>query len=138
MTTDEINDLPYEPSGRFKKGHSQNPKGRKRKLRSIGATIAGAFEEKVQVTEGGRRRRVTKLQAAAIQIANKSASGDSRSAKLAFELAQKAEERQNLSQPEPTHLSETDQQIADRFILRLRKLIGEENNVRDVAANVTE
>jgi len=101
----------------------------------VGAAITVAFNEKVPVSEGGRRRKITKLEAAAKQIANKSASGDPRSAKLGLELAQKAEERQSRSPAVPAKLSETDQQIAARLMARLRQIIIEENHARD--ANTT-
>jgi hypothetical protein len=115
-------------SGRFKPGQSGNRLGRPRKPKTVGAAITVAFAEKVPVNEGGRRRKITKLEAAAKQIANKSASGDPRSAKLGLELAQKAEERESRSATSPENLSETDQQIADRLIARLRQIIKEQSN----------
>ena len=115
-------------SGRFLKGTSPNPKGRPRRPRTVGAAISSAFNEKVQVNEHGRRRKITKLEAAAKQIANQSASGDPRSVKLGMELAQKAEERQSRASAGPTQLSETDSQIAARLVPRLRQTILEEND----------
>jgi hypothetical protein len=92
----------------------------------------------VPISEGGRRRKITKLEAAAKQIANKSASGDPRSAKLGLELAQKAEERQSRSPAGPAKLSESDQQIAERLIARLRHIIMEENHGLDADTTDTE
>ena len=117
--------------GRFQPGHSGNRAGRPKKSRTVGAAITGAFNEKVAISEGGRRRKITKLEAAAKQIANKSASGDPRSAKLGLDLAQKAEERQSRAPAGPAELSETDQQIAERLMSRLRRIIMEENHERD-------
>jgi hypothetical protein len=124
--------------GRFQPGQSGNRNGRPRKSRTVGAAITGAFNEKVAITEGGRRRKITKLEAAAKQIANKSASGDPRSAKLGLDLAQKAEERQNRAPAGPAELSEPDQQIAERLIARLRHIIMEENRERDADTTDTE
>ena len=118
-------------TGRFRPGHSGNRRGRPRKPKTVGAAIAGAFHEKVAVTEGGRRRRITKLEAAAKQIANKSASGDPRSVKLGLELAQKAEERERQAPAGPPKLTETDQQVAERLMARLRLIILEENHEHD-------
>ena len=110
-------------TGRFLKGQSGNRLGRPKRPKSVGAAITGAFAEKVPVNEGGRRRKITKLEAAAKQVANKSASGDTKSIKLGLELAQKAEERQSRSAPGPAQLSESDSQIAARLIARLRQTI---------------
>jgi hypothetical protein len=112
--------------GRFKPGHTGNRRGRPRAHKTVAAAIAGAFNEKVPVTEGGRRRRITKLEAAAKQIANRSASGDPRVAKLDLELAQKAEARDIEMRPGPDGLSETDQQVAERLMARMRRIILEE------------
>ena len=109
--------------GRFKPGHTGNRKGRPRRPKTVAAAIAGAFNEKVPVTEGGRRHKITKLEAAAKQIANKSASGDPRIAKLGLELVQKAEAREIQAMSAPERLSETDQEVADRLMARMRRII---------------
>jgi hypothetical protein len=117
-----------DTSGRFQAGHTGNPTGRPRKAKTVGAAVAGAFAEKVQITENGKRRRVTKLDVAAKQIANRSAAGDPRMVKLGFELAQKAQEGEERTPFQPEHLSESDQQIAARLIERIRKIIEEGNH----------
>ena len=126
--SDDIND---ESRGRFRPGQSGNPKGRPKKAQTVGAAITDAFSEKVSITEGGRRRTISKLDAAAKQLANKSASGDPRSAKLGLELARKAEEQQSRSPPKLETLSESDQQIAERLMARLRAIMMEESNGRE-------
>ena len=107
--------------GRFEKGRSGNVKGRPRKAKTVGATISDAFAERIHVSEGGRRSKITKLDAAAKQLANKSASGDTRALKLGLELARKAEEQQSRSHAAPAQLSENDENIARRFIARLQQ-----------------
>jgi len=62
-------------TGRFAPGHCPNPTGRPPKTRTVSATIAHALNEVIPVTENGRRRRISKLQAAAKQVANKGAAG---------------------------------------------------------------
>jgi hypothetical protein len=137
MTDDRDGDDRDKASGRFRKGQSGNRRGRPRKPKSVGAAITGAFNEKVPVTEGGRRRKITKLEATVKQIANKSASGDTQSTKLGLELVQKAEERQSRSPAGPAQLTETDQQIAGRLMARMRQMILEENNDRDTDSTDT-
>jgi hypothetical protein len=77
----------------FKKGQSGNPAGRPRGSRNISAVIAAALLERVTVNEGGRRRSITKLEAACKQMANKAAGGDQRAAKLIIELLHQSEMR---------------------------------------------
>jgi hypothetical protein len=60
---------------RWRKGQSGNPKGRLRGVRKSGPLVE-AFRERVTVIEDGRRRKVTKLEAALRQLANRAARGD--------------------------------------------------------------
>jgi hypothetical protein len=78
---------------RFQKGKSGNPSGRPKGSRSVGAVIAAALLERVSVNENGRRRSITKLEAACKQLANKAAGGDQRAAKLIIELLHQSEVR---------------------------------------------
>jgi hypothetical protein len=61
---------------RFQKGRSGNPKGKPRGRHNLAALFARALNEKVIINEHGNRKRVTKLEAAMKQLANKAASGD--------------------------------------------------------------
>jgi hypothetical protein len=112
-------------TGRFKPGHCPNPKGRPRKAKTIGATIVGALKEAIPVTENGRPRKISKLQATARQIADKSAAGDLRASKMALDLAQRAEQ-QAAAQSPVDRLSESNEEIVQRLIARLRRIIIEE------------
>lgn len=71
---------------RFQKGRSGNPSGRTKKPKSVASVLTRAAQQKVTVTEGGRRRRVTKLDVAITQLVNKAAGGDFRSQKLLLDL----------------------------------------------------
>lgn len=78
---------------RFEPGRSGNPKGRPKGSTGVSGVIAKALTERVTVTEGGRRRSITKLEAAVKQMANKAAGGDQRAAKLIIELLHQSEVR---------------------------------------------
>jgi hypothetical protein len=67
---------------RFKKGQSGNPKGRPNGSKNAATLLNEALHEEVVVNENGRRRKVTKLQAAMKQLANRAAAGDHRSLQL--------------------------------------------------------
>jgi|SRR5579884_2820991 len=108
-----------EMNGRFAIGNRANPNGRPRKNRSVNDTILREIKAPVTVTENNKRRRISKLEANAKQIANLGASGDLRAAKLTMDLALRAEGSQEGS-PVPLPLTENDRAIAERFIARLR------------------
>ena len=107
-----------EMNGRFAIGNRANPKGRPRKSRSVNDTILREIKAPVTVTENNRRRKITKLEANAKQIANLGASGDLRAAKLTMDLALRAEGASEISSA-PLPLTENDRAIAERFIARL-------------------
>ncbi len=79
------------PQRRFQSGQSGNPKGRPRGSKNLTTLLQQALDEKVIITENGRRKRITKREAWAKQLANKAASGDSRTAKFLYELNPKLE-----------------------------------------------
>jgi hypothetical protein len=67
---------------RFKKGHSGNPNGRPNGGKNAATLLNEALHEEVVVNENGRRRKLTKLEAAMKQLANRAAAGDHRSLQL--------------------------------------------------------
>ena len=108
-----------ERNGRFGLGNCANPRGRPRKDRSITGTILKELNAPLTIMENQKRKRVSKIAASAKQIANKGASGDFRSAKLAMDYALKAESSQ-AGMPQPVPLTINDRGIVARFIARLR------------------
>jgi hypothetical protein len=118
--------------GRFKPGQSGNPEGRPRKANTVGEAVREALAAKVTINEGGKRKRITKREAAATQMANKSASGDLRAGKLAFDIAHKAEERAATTAPATTdYITAADAEIVERLIARLRLIDKEVPNDPD-------
>ena len=101
---------------RFQRGVSGNPTGRPKGSRGVSAVIAAALAERVSVTENGRRRSITKLEAAVKQLANKAAGGDQRAAKLIIDLLHQAENRDE-ARAAGVPLSSQAQQATDLAIL---------------------
>jgi hypothetical protein len=129
----ESNPATRPSGGRFQPGRSGNPKGRPRKANTVGDAVRSALAAKVTINEGGKRKRITKQDAAATQWANKSASGDLRAAKLAFDMAQRAEDREAAAPSAGAVLTASDEAIVERLVARLR-LIGKETaNEPDLA-----
>lgn len=71
---------------RFAPGRSGNPRGRPKGSRSVGAILNGVMSQKVTVSEGGRTRRVSRLEVMLLRLANDAARGDARVTKLLLEL----------------------------------------------------
>jgi hypothetical protein len=82
---------------RFRPGQSGNPRGRPKGTRNLSTVVASALSERVAITENGRRRRITKLEAAVKQLVNRAAGGESRATQLLIQLVQT-----NESQASPT------------------------------------
>jgi len=70
----------------FKKGQSGNRKGRPKNQKQFLDLLAEALNDTVAVQEGGQRKQIRKMDAAAKQLANQAASGDHRAIKLLIEL----------------------------------------------------
>lgn len=113
----------------FRPGESGNPTGRRRGSRSVGAVLNDVFRQKIEVTENGKTRRVTALEAMALRLRNDALRGDARAMKLSVELMHRhaetdestvqfdelqAQDReilaQYLSKPNPTKKEDGDDQ----------------------------
>jgi hypothetical protein len=85
-------------STRFQKGVSGNPRGRPKGSRNVASALSAALSERVTITENGRRKRITKLEAALKQLVNRAASGDLRSTQVLIALAQATEAKAPMEQ----------------------------------------
>ena len=70
----------------FQPGQSGNPKGRPKKRQSLKESIEKAARKLVTITANGKQQKMTTLEAAAMQVFNKAASGDIKAQILAFNL----------------------------------------------------
>jgi hypothetical protein len=84
---------------RFQKGVSGNPKGRCKGKRNFATVFMKAMTKSVIITENGKRRKVSKLDAAVTQLANEAARGDKKAIQLAFSLLQMLEPAAQLQNP---------------------------------------
>ena len=82
-------------SGQFEKGKSGNPKGRPKGSKSLAAIVLRESRQLVLVNGPRGSRKVTKLEAAMMQLANKAAQGDFRSQCEFISLARTSEEAVN-------------------------------------------
>jgi Family of unknown function (DUF5681) len=108
-------------SSRFRKGSSGNPKGRPKGSRNVATVLARTLRERVVINEHGRRRRITKLEAALTQLANKGASGDLRAVQLLVTLSREAEGREGFS-TERQIVTDPDQRVIDGIVRRFQSV----------------
>ena len=66
----------------FKPGRSGNPKGRPKGSQNIATALERELNTRITITENGRQRTITKLEATVKQLVNKAASGDTKSMQL--------------------------------------------------------
>ena len=81
----------------FQKGRSGNPKGRPKGSQNFATLLTQALDEKIYVTEEGRRRRVTKRELVIKQLVNKSASADLRAIKQLTDIVERVDQRAGAS-----------------------------------------
>ena len=105
----------------FKKGISGNPKGRPKGSVSLSTVVQRTSREPVSINENGKRKIITKAEAALKQLSNKAASGDLRAIKELMILIRSAEEQVACESPTPTDLGETDLKVAQNIVARLSR-----------------
>jgi Family of unknown function (DUF5681) len=103
----------------FGKGHSGNPRGRPKGSRNLSTLLDGALNERVIVSENGKRKRITKREAILKQLVNKAASGDPKSIHMLLTEIRLAEGLQPSA--EPMLLDETDREVIRQLYQRLHE-----------------
>ena len=119
----------------FQKGRSGNPKGRPKGSKNFATLLTEALDEKVQVTEDGKRRRIAKRELVIKQLVNKSAAADLRAIKQLTNIVQGIEGRTGAAHapPSPQAFTAADEEV----IAELRKRI--ERDIRaKIAAEQTQ
>ncbi len=81
-----------------------------------------ALDAKVIINENGRRREITKFEAAITQLANKAAGGDLRALGMVTALMQLAEERVQQESVAKTNLQDADQRLLQGLMERLENM----------------
>jgi hypothetical protein len=111
-------------ASQFKPGQSGNPKGRPKGSLNLVTVLARALRERVVINEGGRRREISKLEAAVKQLTNKAASGDARAIQMLLGLTQAVEQRSDPAPSAPEVLPEADRQVMQSLLTRIQQYAG--------------
>ncbi len=101
---------------RWKKGQSGNPRGRPKGATSLLEAVLAELSESIQITEGGRVRRITKLQALIKALTNGAIKGDSRAASLVLSWSARAIE--GGAGVEDESLTATQREIVEAYLER--------------------
>lgn len=105
----------------FRKGQSGHPTGRPKGALNLATALERTLKEPVLVNENGRRRTITKFEAALTQLVNKAASGDARAMALLLNLVQVVENRFEAPVASVKTLPEADRQVMTRILGRLNR-----------------
>jgi hypothetical protein len=106
---------------RFEPGQSGNPQGRPKGSLNFATTLLKTLRERVVINENGRRKEITKLQAAVKQLVNKAASGDLRALNQLIGVMHYAEQRAAEETVPDEVLNEQDEQVMLTILKRYER-----------------
>lgn len=106
-------------SAQFPPGVSGNKNGRPKGSRNFDTTLRKELQEKIPVTENGKRKKVTKREAIAKQLINRAASGDPRAISIILNAAREFEDRTTGASPVSALQSPEDKKILEGLRRRL-------------------
>jgi hypothetical protein len=106
---------------RFKAGVSGNPKGRPKGSRNMATLFIQIMQEPIMVTENGRSRKMTRIEAVFRQMVNKAHSGDQRAMREIVQLQRVFEAAEPSEETSPVSL-ERDKAVFQNFLERMRRI----------------
>jgi hypothetical protein len=104
---------------RFKRGQSGNLRGRPKGTLNMATVLARTLRENIVVNENGRRKTVSKLEAAVRQVTNKATLGDLKALQLLAGLVRLAEERAASTAGPGAEVDEADEIVVLGILKRL-------------------
>jgi Family of unknown function (DUF5681) len=105
----------------FKKGSSGNPRGRPKGSKNLTNALLDAAREEIVISENGRRRRISKGEAAAKQLVNRAASGDPKAVTQLLDRIARLEAAAGAKRP--THvIDDRDQQVITELYRRMKEV----------------
>ena len=100
-------------SGMFKKGQSGNPKGRPKGVKNFQTELRSVLRSKVTVTEAGKLKSVSVVEAALMRLREKALKGDQRALEIVLGYAQESSNASDARSRE-RKLSKLEQDIVSR------------------------
>jgi len=105
----------------FKPGSSGNPKGRPKGSKNLSTLLMDAARDQISATIGGKKRNISKIQATAMQLATKAASGDNGAIARFLNWIDEIETRAAASRPAQFPLSEADLEVLRATYSRMKQ-----------------
>jgi len=99
---------------------SGNKKGRPKGSKNFNTIIMAAARDQVTATIGGKQRKISKLQAAAMQLATQAAGGDPRAIGKFLDWVDEIERREAAAKPARFPFSEADLEVLHAIDDRMR------------------
>ena len=103
----------------FKKGKSGNPKGRPAGKKNFATYLDTMLKSKVPISENGKTRKITTVEASLARLREKALKGDPRSLEKLLDYAERYALEQS-AKDEDRKLSSEDQAIFEAYEARLR------------------
>jgi Family of unknown function (DUF5681) len=104
----------------FQKGQSGNKRGRPKGAKNLNTLLMEAARDQVAVTIGGKKRRVSKLQASVMQLATRAAGGDRASIVELLDRIDELERRAAAAKPAEFPFSAADLEVLHAIHERMR------------------
>ncbi len=115
-------------SGQFHKNDGRHRPGRPKGSKNIATLVLEAAAAKIVVTIDGKKRRISKSQAACIQLANKGAMGNETLMLKFIDLIADIEARAEAARPAEYPFSDLDNKVITEVYKRLRPYEEREND----------
>jgi hypothetical protein len=109
----------------FRRGTSGNPKGRPKGSKNLSTLLREAADDQVSATIGGTTRTISKLQATAMQLATKAASGDLAAINKLLDWVDEIETRAAAAKPSQFPLTEADIEVIREVHERMKQCASE-------------
>jgi hypothetical protein len=104
----------------FKKGDGRNRPGRPKGSKNIATLVLEAAHAEIEVTLDGKKRKISKAQAAAIHLANAGATGNEKLLLKFIDLIAEIEARAEAARPSDYPFSDADIKVIREIYKRLR------------------
>jgi hypothetical protein len=106
---------------KFRPGKSGNPRGRPKGSKNIRTLLMEAARDQVSATIDGKTRKISKAQAAVMQLATKAASGDHRALARFLDSIDEIEMRAAAAKPPEFPLSDKDIEVIHAIYQRMNQ-----------------
>ena len=106
----------------FQPGRSGNLKGRPKGVQNFSTVIEKELRAPIEVTENGKRKRISKRQAIVKQTVNKAVAGDPKATSIILGEARFQETPNQLQESRSMAIGPDDQQVMTSIVDRIRQL----------------